>query len=50
MATTTKEQVKEKAAELGMPEDAMFCALDILSQNRDMVNALDNTTEMHEYI
>ncbi len=47
---TTKEQVKAKAAELGMPEDAMFCALDILSQNRDMVNALDNTNEMDEYI
>ncbi len=50
MGTTTKEQVKVKAAELGMPEDVMFCALDILSQNRDMVNALDNTTEMDEYI
>ncbi len=48
--TTTIEQVKAKAAELGMPEDAMLCALDILSQNRDMVNALDNTTEMDEYI
>jgi len=47
---TTKEQVKAKASELGMPEDAMFCALDILSQNRDMVNALDNTNEMDEYI
>ncbi len=46
----TKEQVKAKAAELGMPEDAMYCALDILSQNRDMVNALDNTNEMDEYI
>ncbi|MFN2439606.1 MAG: hypothetical protein ABR503_10435 [Chitinophagaceae bacterium] len=48
--STTKEQVKAKAAELGMPEDAMFYALDILSQNRNMVNALDNTTEMDEYI
>jgi len=47
---TSKEQVKAKAAELGMPEDAMFCALDILSQNRLMVNALDNTNEMDEYI
>jgi len=47
---TTKEQVKTKAAELGMPEDVMLCALDILSQNRNMVNALDNTTEMDEYI
>jgi hypothetical protein len=48
--TTSRQQVKAKAAELGMPEDAMFCALDILSQNRLMVNALDNTNEMDEYI
>lgn len=39
-----------KATELGLSKEFMLCALNILSQNRDFVNAIDNRTEMDEYI
>lgn len=41
---------KVKAQQLGLSEEFMFCALQVLSQNRDFVNAIDNRTEMDEYI
>ena len=43
-------RVKAKAQELGLSEEFMAYALDILCQNRDFVNAIDNRTEMDEYI
>jgi hypothetical protein len=45
-----REQISAKAKELEVWEEALTCALYILSQNRDLVNALDNKTEMDEYI
>lgn len=46
----SQQQKKAKAQELGLSEEFMYCALHILSQNRDFVNAIDNRTEMDEYI
>lgn len=45
-----REQVKNKARELGVTEEMIACALNILSRNRNLVNALDNKSEMDEYI
>jgi hypothetical protein len=42
--------LKTKAAELGIAEYIMACALDIIAQNRNLVNAMDNSSEMDEYI
>jgi hypothetical protein len=44
------ERIRAKSQELGLWEEALVCALDFLSQNRNLVNALDNKTEMDEYI
>lgn len=44
------ERVGKKAQALGLWDEALVCALDILSQNRNLVNALDNRNEMDEYI
>lgn len=44
------EAINNKAEELGLAPEYLYCALDLLSQNKDMVNALDNTNEMDEYI
>ena len=44
------EAIITKAEQLGLAPEYLYCALDLLSQNKDMVNALDNTTEMDEYI
>lgn len=43
-------RVKTKAQELGLSEEFMAYALDILCKNRDLVNAIDKRTEMDEYI
>lgn len=45
-----QQQIKDKAEDLGLWEEALTCALDVLSRNRDMVNALDNRSQMDEYI
>lgn len=41
---------KTKAAELGISEEFMLCALTVLRQNSEYVNAIDNRTEIDEYI
>lgn len=53
MTTPSKpvhEQIEQKAAELGISYDTIFCALHILSQNKDLVNAIDYRMEMDDYI
>ena len=43
-------QIQSKASELGIPSEVISCALNILSQNRNLVNAIDNGVEMDDYI
>ena len=43
-------RVRAKAQELGLSEEFMAYALEILYQNRDLVNAIDNQAEMDEHI
>ncbi|HEU0111984.1 MAG TPA: hypothetical protein VFQ73_14005 [Flavisolibacter sp.] len=51
MTTTVPTQlIREKALQLSISEDILTCALDIIFLNRNLVNALDNKTEMDEYI
>jgi hypothetical protein len=38
------------ATELGISSEIISCALNILSQNRNLVNAIDNGVEMDDYI
>ncbi len=45
-----QEMVKSKAAEMGIGEEALTCALYTLSQSKDLVNAIDNKREMDDYI
>ena len=42
--------VHEKALELGISPDIIICALQIISKNRNLVNAIDNGVEMDDYI
>jgi hypothetical protein len=42
--------VQEKALELGIAPEIISCALQIISQNRNLVNAIDNGVEMDDYI
>ena len=44
------DKIKVKANELGIAEDIIRCALDILYKNKNLVNAIDNRVEMDEYI
>ncbi|HEX6334623.1 MAG TPA: hypothetical protein VFZ78_10385 [Flavisolibacter sp.] len=44
------EHVVRKARELGIPEDMFTTAVDIILQNRDLVNAMDHAGEMDDYI
>lgn len=39
-----------KALELGISSDVIWCAVHIISQNRNFVNAIDNAVEMDDYI
>ena len=48
--TELQQQVSAKAIEMGISEEALSCALYILSQSKDLVNAIDNKREMDEYI
>lgn len=45
-----QKQVKAKAQQLGLSEEFMNYALEILYNNKDLVNAMENCTEMDEYI
>lgn len=42
--------VQEKAHELGISSEIIACALQIISQNKNLVNAIDNGVEMDDYI
>jgi hypothetical protein len=42
--------ISKKAMELGISSEIVSCALHILSQNRNLVNAIDNGVEMDDYI
>jgi hypothetical protein len=42
--------LQSRANELGISKDIISCALNILGQNRNLVNAIDNGAEMDEYI
>jgi len=48
--TNTTSRLSAKANELGLPENFMACALNIITQNRNLVNAMDRTGEMDDYI
>lgn len=48
--TNTSPHLREHSRQLGLPEDYMACALDIIIQNRNLVNAMDHTGEMDDYI
>ena len=45
-----QQQISSKALELGIPEDFFINAIYMLSQNKEYVNAMDNRTEMDDYI
>lgn len=47
---TTIPHLGERATEIGLAEEQLRCALSIIDQNRDMVNALDHTGEMDDHI
>jgi hypothetical protein len=42
--------IHNKATELGISSEIIACAVNILSQNRNLVNAIDNGVEMDDYI
>jgi hypothetical protein len=42
--------LRQKAEELGLPEETLVCALDMILVNRHLLNALDHTGEMDDYI
>lgn len=47
---TSHQFIHEKALELGISDEIITCALQIISQNRNLVNAIDNGVEMDDYI
>jgi hypothetical protein len=44
------EQLRSKAQELSMPLEMIACAMNFISQNRNLVNAIDHRAEMDDYI
>ena len=42
--------IADKARELGISEEIFICALDIICSNKNMVNAIDHSVEMDDYI
>ena len=44
------QRVREKAQELGISADIVASALNIICQNRNLVNAIDHAVEMDDYI
>ena len=45
-----QDKIKARSRELGVSEKVIACAFDILYRNRNLVNAIDNSVEMDEYI
>jgi len=45
-----RSYINEKSAELGISSEIITCALSILSQSRNLVNAIDNGVEIDDYI
>ncbi|HYK56191.1 MAG TPA: hypothetical protein VEV15_06900 [Flavisolibacter sp.] len=50
MAATLQQNHAIKAQELGISEEILSCALHLIYQNRNLVNAIDNRVEMDDYI
>jgi hypothetical protein len=50
MAIQPNYRIQSKALELGISPQVIACALDIICQNRNLVNAIDNSVEMDDYI
>jgi len=50
MTIQSNQLIQNKALELGVSTEVVACSLDIISQNRNLVNAIDNGTEMDDYI
>jgi hypothetical protein len=48
--TTPSHRLKQKAQRLGISEEVVACALALLSQNKNLVNAIDHSVEMDDYI
>ena len=48
--TSLKQPMRPQAHDLGISEEVLACALNIIFQNRHLVNAIDNKVEMDEYI
>ena len=46
----SQSTLSTKAAELGLREEIFACALDMITQNRNLVNAIDHSSEMDDYI
>lgn len=44
------QHLQKKAAELGISPEVIACAFGIICQNRNLVNAIDNSVEMDDYI
>ena len=44
------QRVRQKALELGISAEVVACALHIICQNRNLVNAIDHAVEMDDYI
>lgn len=42
--------LRAQSQQLGIPEDYLTCAIEIISRNMNMVNAMDHTGEMDDYI
>jgi hypothetical protein len=49
-ATLQQNHVTLKAHELGISEEIINCALHLIYENRNLVNAIDNRIEMDDYI
>ena len=50
MNTPSIQNISSRSAELGLPHEILSCALNILSKNKHLVNAIDNSVEMDDYI
>lgn len=50
MTIQSNQLIQNKALELGVSTEVVACSLDIISQNRNLVNAIDNGAEIDDYI
>ena len=48
--TNSSIHLGEKSRNLGIPEEFVATALNIITQNKNLVNAMDHTGEMDDYI